>query len=101
MVPPDCDSEIIDHSIDKKKKYNLSEIKKAYAELKLITFGCSKGSVVFLSCDNFERIYARVTYHREAICNLESIFIPEEHVSYVFSMCVENYLKVVKFDSEK
>lgn len=52
---------------------SLSDGVKKYNELKLITVGCEKGSVIFLSCSDMTKIYCRLTYHRERIISIQGI----------------------------
>lgn len=52
---------------------SLSEALKKYSDLKLITVGCAKGSVIFLSCSDMTKIYCRLTYHREHILSIQCI----------------------------
>ena len=63
--------------------------------------GCSKGSVVFLEKEHMDRIYLRVSYHREKVIFLDSLYHPESGKSFLVSMCEENILKVISFDDEK
>lgn len=44
-----------------------------HKKLKLLAVGCSRGSIVFLPTDNIEYIYARVSYHREGIVNMQEV----------------------------
>ena len=43
---------------------SLSEAVNKFSELKLITVGCEKGSIVFLSCQDMTKVHCRLTYHR-------------------------------------
>ncbi len=54
----------------------------------MIAIGCDKGAIIFLNSDNLDRIYTRVTYHRESINNMESVYIPERNAFYMASTCV-------------
>ena len=64
IVPPKFDSEINENNLEKKEVDKTSALEK-YNELKLMTVGCNKGTVVFFKIYDFEFIYTRVTYHRE------------------------------------
>lgn len=68
-------------------------------DLKLIVVGCNKGTIVFLKTYDFQTIYTRVTYHREAVLSLDSFRANGN--SYLVSYCAEYYIKIVKFDHEK
>jgi hypothetical protein len=85
--------------IDKKEKKEDKMLGDMYKELKLITIGCNKGTIVFIRIEEFENIYTRVTYHREAIVCLEGF--KSNGYQYLVSFCVEKYIRIVRFDNEK
>lgn len=43
----------------------------ATKELKLITIGCSKGSIIVISLEEIDKIRARLTYHRDTIEDIQ------------------------------
>ena len=51
-------------------------IEEEFVKKRLITVGCDRGSVVFLPIDNMDRIFTRITYHREAIIAIETVYCP-------------------------
>ena len=77
IVPPEIDTEIIEKTVDKTFRANKEEKQVLYSKLKLLTIGCNRGSIVFVSVDNMENIYARISYHREKIINFKEIFNKE------------------------
>lgn len=39
-----------------------------------MALGCSKGSVVFLNINDMKKVYARFSFHREKIIQIESVY---------------------------
>jgi hypothetical protein len=68
-------------------------------DLRLITIGCNKGTIIFLRTELIDQIYTRVTFHREAIIAMDSFRV--NNYSYLISYCMEYSLKIIKFDHEK
>ncbi len=76
-MPTEYDSEIVETGMEKrgdhKANFNIAE---EFVKKRLITVGCDRGSVVFLSIDNMDKIFTRITYHREAIIAIETVYCP-------------------------
>jgi hypothetical protein len=47
---------------------------------------------------SFEKIHTRITYHREAIVSLESIYCEETGETFLLSLCAEMLFKVIRFE---
>ena len=60
--------------IDKVTDVRYEQSEKRYEEVKLMTIGCNKGSIIFVSIEKMDLIYARITYHREKIVNIQEIY---------------------------
>ena len=56
--------------------------------MKLLAIGCNRGTIVFVNTDEMEKIYTRVTFHREAVTNIESVYVRERKEFYLISTCV-------------
>lgn len=50
---------------------------------------------------SFEKIHTRITYHREAIVSLESIYCEETGETFLLSLCAEMLFKVIRFEEDK
>lgn len=103
LVPPEYDSEITENSILAKNKEdsNVDNISSEFQTMKLITIGCNKGSIVFVSLKNLSKIRTRLTYHRESIISIET-FQTKANKGYILaSMCIENYLRFVRFEEDR
>jgi hypothetical protein len=94
------DSEITENSLSAKRTKGEGASSSAQ-QLKLITIGCSRGSIVILSLDNIERIRARLTYHRESIINLQLVERKQEGVFILASHCAEDYLRFISLEQDK
>lgn len=53
-----------DSVVGEGRAMTMGEAVERYNEMKLITVGCEKGTIVFISCSEMSRIYCRLTYHR-------------------------------------
>lgn len=42
--------------------------------MRLLAIGCNRGSIVFLTVDNMDHIHTRITYHREEIVSIETVY---------------------------
>lgn len=82
LLPTEFDSEIRDvdevgehtfESTTDNKSIGFNDALERFHQLKLMTIGCEKGSVIFLSCLDMTKIYCRLTYHRERIISISSI----------------------------
>lgn len=63
---------------------------------RFLALGLSKGSVVFVTVDETDQIYTRITVHHEAIILLKEI----PKIESFISICLEQRLKIWKFDFE-
>ena len=72
-------------------------LQEKFEKLKLLAVGCNRGSIVFLPIDNMDHIYTRITYHREEIVAMETVYQKDIRNSYLVSICSEKYMKFVKF----
>jgi hypothetical protein len=84
IVPTKFDSEINENPAERRKRKPVVE-EEAFLELKLITVGCSRGTILFLRTTTIEQIYTRVTFHREAIMGIDSFRC--NNCSYLISHC--------------
>lgn len=57
---------------------------------KFLVFGLSKGTVIFLPIDSIDMIYARFSFHRQAVTTLHQIHGTSNFVSICdeFNLCV-------------
>lgn len=102
IVPPAFDSEIIGKmyptEVQSKVALDSSEV---FLKKELMAVGCNKGAVIFVERRSFERIHTRITYHREAILMLESVYCEATKEIFLLSLCAEMQFKIVRFDEEK
>lgn len=75
------------------------ELESASRELKLITLGCNKGSIVVLSLEKMDTIRTRLTYHRDMIVCIQAIH--GHHGYNLASICAENYLRLISLEKDK
>lgn len=63
-VPPEIDTEMMDKTIDRAFENTFQNKLQLYSRLQLLSIGCSRGSIVFLSTADMGNVYCRVSYHR-------------------------------------
>ena len=74
---------------EKKKNYRL------YKKNQLLTMGTSRGSVIFVKVKDITRIYARISFHRDQITRVESIYCKDISNYILVSCCLELKMKVI------
>jgi WD40 repeat protein len=92
------DSEITENTLTRKDS-SLGSSRSVSKEFKLITIGCSRGSIVILSLDEIDKIRARLTYHREMILSMQ--IIKGDHGYTLASVCAENYLRLTSLEKSQ
>jgi rRNA processing protein Gar1 len=58
--------------------------------------GTARGSVIFVSVKEITKIYARISFHRDQITMIESIFCKAIQSYLLISCCSEKKMKVKK-----
>lgn len=93
IVPSKTDVEISDI---KNFNSNIDEPSQqaATSQHMLLALGCAKGSIVFISIHDIKNIYARFSFHRERILQMEHIYSKSLKCNLLISLCTENKLKV-------
>lgn len=73
------------------------------AKCKLACLGLSKGSIVFISLQNYQMIFTRMSYHRDRILAVSGIRDSKslQKSNLLISLCIEGYTKIVTFKSGK
>ena len=70
ILPPRIDTEKVEKAGDKEHPTSLEARDQVQSEVQLITVGCNRGSIIFLSTLDPTQVYARIGYHREQVQHL-------------------------------
>ena len=101
IVPPKIDTEIMEKTTDHSYPESFEARTELYSSLKLLAVGGTRGSIMFLSIEDMGNLYARVSYHREKIINLQEVANRETRQEWLVSICEEKYLKILTFSRGK
>ncbi|EAS06246.2 WD domain, G-beta repeat protein (macronuclear) [Tetrahymena thermophila SB210] len=102
--PPQIDVEINDIRIrehEEKVESSFENLTELFLKNQLMTLGCSKGSIVFLNINDMKKVYARFSFHREQILQIDSVYSSSHQDFLLVSLCEEYRIKVVKFHQNK
>ncbi|KRX03596.1 WD40-repeat-containing domain [Pseudocohnilembus persalinus] len=104
VLPSEMDIEINETRINfnqKEQEYNIDEYNEVYKKERFLALGCQKGSVIFVKLNNMNKIYCRISFHREKIVQMED-FYSDIHQKYLLiTLCAENRFKIIQFAKNK